>query len=345
MGNDNTRRPGWDYWVSLKGQGEAENPMLNINGEEQLVPGYVTDILTDHSLKFIRQQREKPFLLYLSHKALHPNVIQRNDGSVVDIGGGGFVAAPRHKGMYDGKTFARRPNHGIAPLDKPALARQIDDLPPLGPETATKEKTIQERAEMLMAVDEGLGILMKELEAQSELDNTIIVFTSDHGFWYGEHGLDEERRLAYEESIRIPVLIRYPPLIKAGFVSENMILSIDLAPTLIEIAGLKAGTNLQGRSLLPLFNSTAKDWRTSFLIEYYSDSVFPRIRNMGYKAVRTNRYKYIRYLELAEMDELYDLRQDPYELKNIINDPNAAEVLGQMKSELNSQLIKTGYQK
>jgi N-acetylglucosamine-6-sulfatase len=296
-------------------------------------------------LKFIRQEREKPFLLYLSHKALHPNVIQRNDGSVADIGSGGFVPAPRHKGMYDSNVFSRRPNHAVAPLDKPALARQIDDLPPLGSATATKEKTIQERAEMLMAVDEGLGLLMKELEDRGDLDNTIIVFTSDHGFWYGEHGLDEERRLAYEESIRIPMLIRYPPLIKAGLVPEKMILSIDLAPTLLEVAGLKAGSDLQGRSLLPLFNNSAKDWRTSFLVEYYSDAVFPRIRNMGYVAARTDRYKYIHYLELQDMDELYDLQQDPYELKNIINDAEAIEILTLMKDELNNQLLITGYPK
>src|SRR5688572_2176504 len=176
MGNDDSPRPGFDFWVSMQGQGEAIDPHLNINGKQEQVKGYVTDILTDFSLKFIEKKRSEPFLLYLSHKALHPNILQRNDGSTVNIGEGGFVAADRHKGMYAEAVFTRRPNHGIAPIDKPALMRKIGDLPPLGRETETPEQTIRDRAEMLMAVDESLGKLMKSLEDAGELDNTIIVF-------------------------------------------------------------------------------------------------------------------------------------------------------------------------
>ena len=341
MGNDNTRRPGWDYWASLKGQGEAENPNLNINGTEQQLQGYVTDILMDQALKFIRASNDKPFLLYLSHKALHPNVVQRNDGSVGDIGQGGFVPAPRHKGMYDSSVFDRRANYAIIPTDKPALLRQIDSLPPLGIATATKEKTIQERAEMLMAVDEGVGSLLKVLEDQGTLDQTVIVFTSDHGFFYGEHGLDEERRLAYEESIRIPMIIRYPPIIKAASQSDHMILSVDIAPTLLAIARVQSESVMHGKSFLPLFNNVVNEWRTTILLEYYSDRVFPRIRNMGYKAVRTDRYKFIHYLELVGMDELYDLQHDPFELKNLFNDIASHSILMEMQDKLNEQLILT----
>ena len=341
MGNDDSKRPGFDYWVSLKGQGEAIDPHLNINGERQVTKGYVTDILTDHSLQFITKQRAGPFLLYLSHKALHPNLVQRDDGSTVAIGEGGFIPADRHKHLYDSAVFKRRPNANIPPLDKPALAREIKGLPPLSAETSTKENTIRERAEMLLAVDESLGKMMQALTDKGILDNTIIVFTSDHGYWYGEHCLDEERRLAYEEAIRIPLLVRYPATIPSGAVLEQMTLSIDLAPTLIEMAGLTPGTQLQGRSLLPLLRGSAQDWRKSILIEYYSDKVFPRIENMGYKAVRTERYKYIHYIDLKGMDELYDLRNDPYELMNSINDPAMPTVLEQMKTELNDQLKRT----
>ncbi|MCB9080502.1 MAG: sulfatase-like hydrolase/transferase [Lewinellaceae bacterium] len=196
MGNDNSKRPGFDYWVSLKGQGEAIDPTLNINGQEKNVKGYVTDILLDHSLEFINQQRDQPFLLYLAHKALHPNKVQRDDGSTANIGEGGFIPAERHKGMYSTAVFKRRANYNVPPLDKPALSRTIEGLPPMGPETSTTEQSIRERSEMLMAVDEGLGAILKALEAKGELDNTIVVFTSDHGYWYGEHCLDLERRLA-----------------------------------------------------------------------------------------------------------------------------------------------------
>lgn len=268
--------------------------------------------------------------------------MQRDDGSTATIDGGGFVAADRHKGMYGAEVFNRRPNSGIAPVDKPALMRQIGNLPALGPETVTSETTIRERAEMLMAIDDGLGEMLETLEKNGKLDNTIVVFTSDHGYWYGEHGLSEERRLAYEEAIRIPMLIRYPQTIKPGTKADQMVLSIDLAPTLLELAGVTPDDSLQGMSLAPIMNNTVTEWRDAYLIEYYSDTVFERIFKMGYKAVRTERYKYIHYLDLEGMDELYDLQQDPYELKNIINDPKAKTALADMKKLLNEHLVKTG---
>ena len=336
MGNDDSPRPGFDHWVSLKGQGEAIDPNLNIDGKRQVVKGYVTDVLTDFSVRFMEKKRSKPFMLYLSHKALHPNMVQANDGSVKSIGEGGFVAADRHKGRYANEVFARRPNAFVPPSDKPALARPVGDLPPLGKETATTETTIRQRAEMLIAVDESLGRLMETLNAMGQLDNTVIVFTSDHGYWYGEHGLNDERRLAYEEGIRIPMLMRYPPMIPAGIRRDEMVQSIDMAPTLLTMAGLVPGNQIEGQSLIPVIKGDAKDWRKSILIEYYSDKVFPRIVNMGYKALRDERYKYIHYVELQGMDELYDLQVDPYELKNIINELSNAEVVERMLKEINT---------
>jgi arylsulfatase A-like enzyme len=343
MGNDDSRRPGFNRWVALKGQGEATNPKLNIDGERKVVKGYTTDILTDFALEFINKKRDEPFLLYLSHKALHPNFVQHDDGSVTAINGGGFVAADRHKGMYKDKIFTKRPNFGIAPTDKPALARKINDLPLLSEKTVTPENTIRERAEMLMGVDDGLGKMLKALKASGQLDNTVVVVTSDHGYWYGEHGLSEERRLAYEEAIRIPLLIRYPAKIKAGSKIEQTALSLDLAPTLIDLAGQSVDKHFQGRSLVPLFSGPVTNWRTSFLIEYYSDHVFERIVDMGYKAVRTDRYKYIHYLDLDNMDEFYDLQEDPYELHNLIGDPDASQAINEMKAELEKLLAETDY--
>lgn len=338
MGNDDSPRPGFDHWVSLKGQGEATDPNLNINGNRQVIKGYVTDILTEQVVQFMEKKRSAPFLVYLSHKALHPNLVQRDDGSSVNIGEGGFIAADRHKGMYATSVFKRRPNNGIPPTDKPALMRKIGDLPPLGPQTATAEQTIRDRAEMLMGVDESLGRIMATLTALGQLENTIIVFTSDHGYWYGEHGLDFERRLAYEESIRIPLLIRYPKAIKAGSSSSNMVQSIDLAPTLLGLAGASSSTPRDGRSLIPLFKGTDSNWRSSILIEYYSDTVFPRMFKMGYKAVRTERYKFIRYEDLVGMDELYDLQTDPYELNNLMGSPAGASLLQSLQAELKTLL-------
>lgn len=343
MGNDDSRRPGFNHWVALKGQGEAIDPTLNIDGERQVVKGYTTDLLTKFSLEFIKKKRDEPFVLYLSHKALHPNFQQHDDGSVAAIDGGGFVAAERHKGLYADQTLSKRDNYGIPPNDKPALSRKINDLPLLSEATVTDENTIRERAEMLMAVDDGLGQMIEALAESGQLENTVIVVTSDHGYWYGEHGLSQERRLAYEEAIRIPLLIRFPAKIRPGMVVDHMVLSLDLAPTLIDLAGQSVNPHFQGRSLVPILGDSNINWRNSFLIEYYSDHVFERVVNMGYKAVRTDRYKYIRYVDLENMDEFYDLQEDPFELRNLINDPEAEGAINSMGIELESLLSQTDH--
>jgi N-acetylglucosamine-6-sulfatase len=337
MGNDDSPRPGFDHWVAMPGQGEAIDPHLNVDGQRLQAKGYVTDVLTDYLDEFIQRSGDKPFLAYLAHKAIHPNVIQQDDGRVVPMPGqpGGFVAAERHRGRYAGRTMPRRPNAFKPPLDKPALMRRIGTLPPLGRETATTDEEIRGRAEMLLGVDDSLGRILEALEKKGVLDQTVIVFTSDHGYFYGEHGLNEERRLAYEETIRIPLLVRYPPRVKAGDVASELVLSIDLAPTLLELAGLPAAAPaMQGRSLMPLFSGIRDGWRESFLVEYFSDTVFPRILNMGYSAVRTRHAKYIEYRDLEGVNELYDLDADPYEERNLAGERDAAELLGRMQAEL-----------
>ena len=345
MGNDDSPRPGFDHWVGMAGQGEAVDPALNVDGRRVSARGYTTDLLTDYVERFIDAAGERPFLAYLAHKAIHPNVIQRDDGTVVPLPGqpGGFVAAERHRGRYLGRAMPRRPSAFKPPAGKPALLRPIDGLPPLGAETATKDDEIRGRLEMLLAVDDGLGRIMQVLERRGVLDDTAIFFTSDHGYFYGEHGLNEERRLAYEETIRIPLLIRYPRLAPANQTRDQMALSLDLAPTVLDLAGLRPDGSIQGRSLVPLLKGRAANWRSSFLIEYYTDTVFPRIRNMGYVAVRTERHKYIRYRELSGMDELYDLHADPYEESNLIDRSEARQDLGRMQAELEQLLRQTRF--
>jgi N-acetylglucosamine-6-sulfatase len=187
---------------------------------------------------------------------------------------------------------------------------------------------------MLKAVDEGVGQMQAALERTGQLDNTVFVFTSDEGYFFGEHGLSIERRLAYEESIRIPMIIRYPKLIRAGSHIDAMALGIDLAPTLLELAETKPAAPMNGRSLVPLLERRKTPWRTSFLIEYFSDRTMQRMVNMGYHAVRTARWKYIHYAELEGMDELYDLRRDPYEMRNLIADAAARGTLESLRGDL-----------
>ena len=341
MGNDDKPRPGFDRWVSFKGQGTYLNPDINEDGKPVKLAGYITDILNAYAVEFIKRSHDKPFLIYLAHKAIHPEVTQNDDGSVNLADAEVFIPAERHRDLYAGSPIPHRPNYKRAPEDKLALQRRIGDLPPLGPGTATRDETILGRQRSLMAIEDGVGEILRVLKETGQLANTIVVFTSDNGYFYGEHGLSVERRLAYEESIRMPLLIRYPKAITAGLVRSEFALNIDMAPTLLELSGVAVPDMMQGRSLVPLLNGKRVPWRNSFLIEYYTDNVFPRILKMGYKAVRNGRWKYIHYLELEGMDELYDLNTDPYEMKNLVHQPGARKALDEMKKEMERLLDST----
>jgi len=352
MGNDPTPRPGFDYWVALPGQGRSENPLLFEDGRLHEVAGYTTDLLTDRAVDFIRRERDGPFMLYLAHKAVHPDITQRDDGSVDPATSRGYVPAPRHVGRYDTEVFPRRPSQ-IDSLDeladKPAVraalasrspgdARdQLGDSDGLG----TNELTIRRRSEMLLAVDEGLGRILAALEELGTLDETVIVFTSDNGYFYGEHGLTSERRLPYEESIRNPLIIRYPPVVDAGSTPSGLVLTVDIAPTVLELAGVEIGDHVQGRSLLPLLAGVETGWRESVLVEFYTyENPFPHLVDMDYRMVRTDRYKYIHWVQHPDMDELYDLETDPYELTNLVSDPAHAGVREELRVELGRLVLE-----
>jgi N-acetylglucosamine-6-sulfatase len=342
MGNDDTVRPGFDHWVSMKGQGTSFDPVLNVNGKRIQHAGHTTDVLNETAAAFVRKNRDTPFCLYIAHKALHPELVQYDDGSISDPSAAKFLPAQRHETWYVDDAVPWRLNAIDSLEGKPALQQKIAGLPPLSRATGTSDETVRDRLRMLAAVDDGIGMLFETLEDCGELDRTVLVFLSDHGYWYGEHGLSVERRLAYEEALRIPLLVRYPRLIKAGSISDEFALSIDLAPTLIDLAGVKTEIQMDGRSLVPLLRGkTPPDWRESFLVEYNTDTVFPRVRNMGYKAIRTKRWKYIRFNKLNGMDELYDLRNDPYEMKNVIHAPDIQPVLNELNKNLD-RLVDTG---
>ncbi|MFK7777593.1 MAG: sulfatase [Gimesia sp.] len=335
MGNDDTARPGFNHWVSMKGQGTSFDPVLNENGKRVKYSGHTTDVLNQKVHAFVKQKREKPFCIYIAHKALHPELTQRDDGSITDPSAAKFMPADRHKNLYSNDAIPRRLNVLDDLEGKRALQRNISGLPPLSRETGTSDEVIRDRLRMLAGIDDGIGMLWKLLQDQGQLDNTVFIFTSDHGYWYGEHGLSVERRLPYEEGIRVPLLVRYPPLVKAGTVIDQFAVSVDLAPTILDFAQVKTDQKYDGQSLVPLLKGEApQSWRESFLIEYNSDTVFPRLVKMGYQAVRTARWKYIKFNELEGMDELYDIKNDPYEMKNIIDLPQSKTTVMKLQDEL-----------
>ena len=348
MGNDATPRPGWDYWSAMPGQGHATDPELFEDGRLHKVSGYTTDLLTDRAISFIRREHEKPFLVYLAHKAVHPDIVQRNDGSVDLESDRGYIPSPRDEGRYKDRTFPRRQLKSEIAADlegKPVIRHALANLSaaptsPTGehqhPEAPwTGEETIRRRAEMIRGVDQSLGRIIATLDSLQILDKTLIVLSSDNGFFFGEHGLTTERRLPYEESIRNPLLMRYPPEIRAASRPEGLALTVDLAPTLLEFARVPIGAQIQGRSLIPILNGSPRNWRQSVLVEFYTnEQPFPHLLDLDYRAVRTSRYKYIHWVKFPDQDELYDLQQDSLERRNVAHDADMARIRSRMRAEL-----------
>lgn len=354
MGNDGMPRPGYDTWVSYDGHGKLMDPRLNHGGEYVQHQGYITDIMNRLAVDFLERKREKPFSLFFAHKAVHPDAEQAADGTLRIAAQGGYVVADRHRDLYRDAVFPKSPSMLSAAevaRSKPAwaeafamkggdTARAILDALQSGSQTE-----IRQRARMMAAVDEGVGAIFSALERTGELDRTFIVFLSDNGFFFGEHALGPERRFAYEEGIRSPFLVRHPRRVKAGTRVHDLVICQDIAPTLIELAGGRPGPQIQGRSLLPLFargskpsrNGSRAGWRKSFLIEYWAEQAMPWLVGMTYKAVRTDRWKYIHWVNrgrAGELDELYDLDADPHELANLNRSRAAAPVRDRLRREL-----------
>jgi len=347
MGNDPTPRQGFDEWAAIPGQGRTTDPELYEDGRIHEVPGYITDVLTDRAISIIEGDREQPFFIYIGHKAIHPDAIQLDDGSVDLSQPRAYVPAPRHRGRYEEEVLPRRANV-ISSLDdlddKPALRRALtakhsaEMLEMFGEEELdpySSEETIRRRAEMMLAVDEGLGRIVAALDAEGILDETFILFTSDNGFFYGEHGLSVERRLPYEESIRTPLIVRYPAVATAGLRLDALVASVDIAPTVLEIAGVPIGGHIQGRSFVPLLLGSDTDWRESLLIEFYTyENPFPWLLDMDYRAIRTKDYKYIHWMQYPDEAELYDLVADPYETQNLIGDSRMSGVVRDLRAAM-----------
>ncbi|MGL6224739.1 MAG: sulfatase-like hydrolase/transferase [Steroidobacteraceae bacterium] len=352
MGNDPTPRPGFDYWVSFPGQGKINDPELFEDGRLRKTSGYVTDLLNDRALGFIRNQRgsQRPFFLCLAHKAVHPDAIQRSDGSLDTKFGSRYIAAARHQNRYQDKVFPRATSaksvgggtfasvmveRFLARKQSAANVREFGVML----EPGMTEQSIRDRAEMILAVDEGLGQILNELSESAALENTAIVFTSDNGFFFGEHGLSIERRLPYEESVRAPLLVRYPELAAAGSSVASLASSIDVAPTILQIGGAEVGRQVQGRSLLPLLSGRVgrATRRDSVLIENFSDDQpFPWLLDADYKAIRTDRHKFIHWIRHPEFNELYDLEADPREERNVILEPGNHALVAKLRTMLAS---------
>lgn len=328
---DDSPRPGFDRWVSFVGQGVYFNPELNIDGTSANAQGYMTEILTDQAVSFIRQAPTgTPFLVVMAQKAVHPEIHPNFVRS--------FPPAPGDEKLYQHETVPHAPGWRAPTTGKPALELPHDTTDPRSPRGGLPDSVVKDRLRMLSAVDRSVGALVEALKARGEYDRTVFIVTSDQGFFYGEFGLAQERRLAYEPSIHIPLIVRYPAMVRGGTKPRALASNVDIAPTLLALGGAAIPASMDGRSLLPALGAKVATVREDLLIEYYSDTEFPRLKGLGYKAVRTDRYKFVRYTELEGMDELYDLRNDPHELHNLLPGKVSPEVLADLNARLDRLL-------
>ncbi|MGQ9456129.1 MAG: sulfatase family protein [Armatimonadota bacterium] len=309
-------QPGFSHWVAPKGHGTYYDPTFNINGKWVTINGYTTDITTKLAIEWLRKPQNEPFCLCLWHKAPHGN----------------FECAVRHSRLYSDAEFVPRPNVYDALEGKPAWVRKVArDF------TETDNwnmlcQRVKDYSRTLAAVDESTGQILRTLEDMQVLDNTVVVFAGDNGFFFGEHGL-LDKRAAYEESIRIPLLVRYPKLVRPGAIIKPLVLNIDLCPTFLELANIKVPAQIEGKSLKPVLRGELPDnWRREFLYEYFIDAEAKKRPPIF--AVRTEHWKYITYPGTNELSELYDLQEDPLELKNLAQEAIRAPIVDQMKSKL-----------
>lgn len=332
-------RPGFDYWYSFIGQGEYFDPIVNDNGNEYQEKGYMTDILTDKTLDWLANKRDKnkPFYLNLWHKGVHED----------------HSPAPRHKDLYGDfrlptppydthlETFKGKPEwQRIKTYDtdwknyQPVDSLPIKDWP-------IKGDKFMKLLQCLKSIDESLGQVIAKLEELGELDNTMIIFSSDNGYFMGEHTF-WDKRIAYESSMRIPMIIRYPNSTSANLKIDEICLNIDLAPTILDFAGVQVPEYMQGESMKSLISGEFIDWRKSFLFEYFVDDAYP-YAGPDMLAVRTENFKLVDNNIESDIDELYDLVNDPGEMKNLIMDPAYDSIQTSLRAQMEQLKIQYNY--
>lgn len=331
MGNAGDEpQPGFDHWISFRGQGSylPNANGLNIDGKHVPQKGYITDELTDYALDWLKGRKgDKPFFLYLSHKAVHSD----------------FIPAARYKGRYKDKPFTQPKTINPEAVSGAPMWVQNQRNSWHGVDYPYHSNLdiadyYRRYAETLLAVDESIGRITDYLKQKGLLDSTLIVFMGDNGFAFGEHGLID-KRTAYEESMRVPLLMQCPELFKGGTQVKQVVANIDIAPTILEAAGLRAPDYMDGKSFLPLAEGKQTQWRDSLLYEYYWERNFPQTPTM--QALRGDKYKYIHYYGLWDTDELYDIQADSLETKNLIRDPSHREIVKQMNDKLFQTLAET----
>lgn len=320
MGNQKGQRPGFQHSASFINQGIYQDCPFEINGEMTPTKGWVDDVTTDLAIDWLKKiDKTQPFSMVIGYKSPHNKR-------------GGEQLPERLRNLYEGKTTKRTPNCDIA-----AIYHK-----PLTEADAGKDRGLSANSVHLdylrhvKGIDENLGRLLDSLDALKLTEDTVVVYSSDNGYYLGERGLGDKRAL-YEEGLRLPFIVRYPRLFPRGKLVDEMVLNIDLAPTYLDLAGLPAHPNMHGASFKELaLGKKPADWRKSFL-SYYRKELGDTPTCVG---VRTATAKLIHYHGKPDLTEAYDLAKDPYELNNLANDKS---FIIPLKAELNRLASQVKY--
>lgn len=331
---------GFDYVASFSGQGVYFNNKFLINGKETATEGYITDRINAFALDFLKQRDPaRPFALFIGHKAVHQP----------------FEPDPKYKGLFDNEwfelpktwddTYEGRPSY-LKVRRKSVLG--LDGMLQKNFYTGMQRKI----ATCLVSVDDGVGQILGFLGKTGELDDTVLIYSSDNGYFRGEHGLHDKRAM-YEDSIRVPLLVHYPRLVQGGRTFDQMVLNLDVSPTLLDLAGVDIPQHMQGKSWKSILEGKDPRGRDHWLYEYFWEKQYPTEPTQY--GIRTRRYKYIRFPDVKNADpdypmsadlpydQLYDLQNDPLEMLNLAGKPGAAPLLARMKDLLKRALEETEY--
>jgi len=330
MGGDSDEpRKGFDQWVSFKGQGVYYDPLLNVNGEHIHREGYITDILTEYAVDFIDKKREKPFFLYLSHKAVHAM----------------FEPAERHKGKYVNAKIEypdTMANTEENYADKPRWVKEQrfgwHGVDYMYHGQLDFDEFYRKYCETLLALDEGIGTVLNTLKETGLDKSTVVFYMGDNGFSLGEHGLIDKRQM-YEESVRVPLLAYAPGFISPSTKVSELVQNIDIAPTILELAGIRLPEHIDGRSVVPLLEGKNVKWRDEIYYEYFWERPFPHTPTVF--GIRTNKYKYMTYHGIWDIDELYDIENDPHEKHNLIKKSELQVLVKELNKKIYAWLETT----
>ncbi|MBG28942.1 MAG: acetylglucosamine-6-sulfatase [Opitutae bacterium] len=342
---DDSPRKGFHHWVSFPGQGVYMNPTFNINGKRKEFEGYTTDRLTDQAVSWLdevakKTAKEKPFFLQIGYKAVHypfqpaPRHAKRYEGKAIDYP---ETMANTEENYRSQSNWIRERRYGIHGIDHMQTGAFDKDPVP------SFDKLYHDFCETVHGLDENVGRVLDRLDKLNLTKDTLVIYLGDNGFALGEHGFYDKRD-AFEESIRIPLLARAPGLIKPGTTIKQMVLNVDLAPTILELAGapLPKKPKMDGRSMLSLLQDKngKTTWREHFVYEYHWEWNFPA--NPTTFAIRTDREKYIFYHGLWDRNGFYDLSNDPHERHNLISLPAHRERILELREKLFDELDATG---